>query len=314
METFANDRLAVAVLSGGDSAEREVSLQSGAAVAEALTSAGHRVTTIDPARRDLEGVDWRRFDACFIALHGGAGEDGRVQQLLERVGIPYTGSGPETSRLAMSKSASKQRFMAAGVPTLPFALVEQGDALRVIAARVAPLGYPLVVKPDGQGSSIGLAVADGPGELASAARCALDHDTLAVVEPLVRGREFTLATIDEQPLPLVEIVSHERVFSYDAKYASALTEYHLDFELDERKRAEVAYWGAAAARSLGTTGLARTDVMLDVEGRVWVLEVNTVPGLTSRSLAPQAAERAGLDFALLCDRLVRQCLARESVA
>jgi D-alanine-D-alanine ligase len=300
--------LRIALLAGGDSAEREVSLRSGVAVAEALTASGHLVTSIDPAECELEQFDWDQFDVCFLALHGGAGEDGRIQQVLEGLGVPYTGSGPEACRLAMSKSASKQRFAERRVPTPPFVLIGPDDSLDDLAGKVQDLNFPLMVKPDGQGSSLGLSIADAPTDLARSVAEARKLDQQVIVESLIRGREFTAAMIDDRPLPLVEIVSPARVFSYEAKYLSSLTEYRLDFKLPPKQRAEIVHAAVAAGQALGTAGLARVDIMLAHDGSVWVLEVNTIPGLTARSLAPQAALAAGLDMAALCDLLVRQAL------
>ncbi len=161
-------RLRVVVLAGGDSAEREVSLRSGVAVAEALKAAEHQIRVVDPGECALDSVDWSTADACFIALHGGAGEDGRIQQQLDDLGVPYTGSGPEACWLAMSKSAAKERFVAQGVPTPAFVKIEPSEAPADVAARVEPLGYPLIVKPDGEGSSIGLSLVERPAGLATA--------------------------------------------------------------------------------------------------------------------------------------------------
>ena len=304
----------LAVLAGGDSAEREISLRSGAAVAEALAEAGHEAIAVDPAGRDLADIDWSAIDACFIALHGGAGEDGRVQAQLDRLGVPYTGSGPAACQLAMSKSASKERFVECRVPTPRWDVVETDVAIASARARVERLGYPLVIKPDAQGSSLGVSIVDGPEGIAGAIATAGRFDTLAIAEPQVLGREFTIAVFDERALPIVEIVTPEPVFSYEAKYASSLTEYRFDFELDTRKRVELLHAAVAATQALGTRGLARVDIMIGHDGRVWVLEVNTVPGMTPRSLAPLAAQRAGLPMAMLCEELVRQCLNTASVA
>jgi D-alanine-D-alanine ligase len=306
--------LGIVVLSGGDSAEREVSLRSGNAVAAALAAGGHQVTRIDPLQCDLERVDWSLFDVCFVALHGGAGEDGRVQQQLEQIGVPYTGSGPQASRRAMSKSASKRLFHEHGVPTPPHVRINERDSADDIAARVAPLGFPLIIKPDGQGSSLGVATANTPADLLRAAAQSLAYGRLAIAEPLVAGREFTVAVLDEQALPLIEIIAPDRVFSYDAKYHSSRTETRFDFALSAAKRAEVSSAAVAAAAALGTRGLVRVDVMLGDDGQPWVLEVNTIPGMTARSLAPQAALRAGLEMAELCDLLARRCLAVAEVS
>lgn len=305
--------LRLLVLAGGDSAEREVSLRSGAAVAKALAAAGHQVQTVDPADGPLGQRDWHCVDACFIALHGGAGEDGRIQQQLEDLGVPYTGSSPAASRLAMSKSASKERFLAAGVPTAPFAAIEPQTSIAEVARLVAPLGYPVVVKPDAEGSSIGVSVATCEADLPtclSAARC---HQGLCLAEPLLCGREFTVAVLGDLVLPLIEVVTPERIFSYGAKYQSTLTEYRFDFDLHQKARVEIVHAAVAATAALGTAGLVRVDVILTHDARAWVLEVNTIPGMTARSLAPLAAAKAGLEMPELCDLLVKECLASAGV-
>jgi D-alanine-D-alanine ligase len=298
----------IAVLAGGDSPERAVSQRSGAGVAAALQSAGHTTALVDPARIPLASVDWSQFDAAFIALHGGAGEDGRVQAELAQLGVPYTGSGPEACRLAMSKLASKQRFASEGVPTLPFVWIATDDSLARISRRVSTLGYPVIVKPDDQGSSVGLAIAEDSSELTLAVAEARTFGGNCLAEPLVRGREFTVAMLDDRPLPLVEIVSPERVFSYDAKYHSSLTEYRFEFELADSTRSAIEAAVVGAVRAVGAQGLSRVDVMLGPDGAVWVLEINTVPGMTVRSLAPLAAARAGIDMPELCTLLVRRSL------
>jgi D-alanine-D-alanine ligase len=307
-------RLRIAVLSGGDSAEREISLRSGHAVAAALATAGHRATLVDPAECTLDEVDWSTFDACFVALHGGAGEDGRVQRQLEHLGVPYTGSGPRACQLAMSKSVAKERFVEFRVPTAPFVVIDAEDSQEHVAQRVAELGYPLIVKPDSQGSSLGVSFVEREEDLARAVAKSRHFDGTCIAEAFVRGREFTVAVLDDRPLPLVEILSPERVFSYEAKYASSLTEYRFDFDLPATKRAEILHAAVAAARALATAGLARVDVMLGHDGGVWVLEVNTIPGMTPRSLAPQAALAAGIDMPTLCDLLVRQCLVTTGIS
>jgi D-alanine-D-alanine ligase len=311
--TAHHSTLRVAVLAGGDSAEREVSLRSGCGVAAALAAAGHYAALVDPADCPLDDVCWSAFDACFVALHGGAGEDGRVQRELERLEVPYTGSGPQACRLAMSKSAAKNQFTLHGVRTPRYALIAEDETPAAAARRVARLGYPLVVKPDAQGSSVGLALADGPDQLAQALTEARKPGGPTLAEPLVRGREFTVALLDDVALPTIEIVTPEAVFSYDAKYHSSLTEYLFDFELADEPRDEIHSAAVGAARALGTSGLARVDLILSHDG-AWVLEVNTVPGLTARSLAPLAAARAGIDMPQLCEMLVRRCLAVAGVA
>ena len=314
MQTEQDAKLRVAVLAGGESAEREVSQRSGAGVAAALCECGHQVTLVDPASQPVGKLNWDDFDVCFIALHGGAGEDGRVQAELARHGVPYTGSGPEACRLAMSKLASKQRFLAEGVPTPRYVLVGADDRLASIARRVSDLGYPLVLKPDDQGSSVGVTIARDSAELPIALAKSRRFGGSVLAETLVIGREFTVAMLDDRPLPLIEIVSPEPVFSYDAKYNSSLTEYKFDFALDDASRGAIEQAAIGAVRALGATGLTRVDVMLDRQASPWVLEVNTIPGMTARSLAPLAAARAGLEMPSLCDHLVKRCLAAAGVA
>jgi D-alanine-D-alanine ligase len=321
--------LRVAVLAGGDSSERQISIVSGWQVVSALEAAGHEPTWIDPAECDLaqngppfrgdsvaerRSTMWDQFDACFIALHGGAGEDGRIQQQLERIGVPYTGSGPTASRLAMSKSASKERFLPAGVPTPEYALVHVSDDRRDRAQRVARLGYPVVVKPDSQGSSLGVGIADGPRQLDECLAASFAFDPYAVVERLVRGRELTVSLLDRRPLPLLEIIAADPVFSFDAKYSSPETQYRFDSGLPPAVEAHLSHTAVEAADALGTRGLVRVDLMLDEQQRPWVLEVNTIPGLTARSLAPQAAARAGITMPALCTWMVHDCMTRETVA
>jgi D-alanine-D-alanine ligase len=307
-------RWRIVVLAGGQSAERTISLRSGAAVVSALVAAGHRATAIDPAEGAISNIDWLRFDAAFIALHGGEGEDGRVQQELESRGVPYTGSCPMACRLAMSKSASKDRFIEFGIPTPPFVPFAASDRAATVADRVARLGYPLVIKPDAQGSSLGVTVTDSRAELDHAISAAAEYDNALLAEAFIRGREFTVAVLNDRPLPVLEIVTPQRVFSYDAKYASPLTEYRFEFELPNPQRAALTRAAVAATQALGTSGLARVDLMLGQDGRPCVLEVNTSPGMSPRSLAPQAAARAGLDMPQLCDQLVQECLAATRVA
>jgi D-alanine-D-alanine ligase len=306
------DCLRIAVLSGGTSQEREVSLASGQAVQRALQSRGHRVETLDPAVAGPEQVDWTRFDACFLCLHGGEGEDGRIQRRLARLGVAYTGSGPAASRRAMSKTMSKRRFLAAGVPTPAFVALHRREPLADRIARAARLGFPLVVKPDGQGSSLGVGRADGTRMLAECLLAAEQYGPRTVAEPYVCGVETTISVLGRRSLPPVVVMHNGPIFDYGAKYHAPGTEYFTgeDFPgllppaiLRATRKAAVA-----ACAALGTRGLARVDVMVDAAGRPWVLEVNTIPGMTERSLAPRAAALAGLALPQLCERLVHSAL------
>ncbi len=305
------ERLRVCVLAGGDSAEREISLASGRHVATALRQADHRVRLIDPSAIALPDVSWTRHDACLIALHGGAGEDGRVQAELERLGVTYTGSGPASCRTAMSKSASKERFAQAGVPTPAYVLGHTSDPIEQFALRVAPLGYPLVVKPDGQGSSLGVSIVRRAEELAAATFQSQRFDPFVVAERFVPGREFTVGLIDHEPLPAIEIVHDREFFDYDAKYESARTKYRLTADLQSRLEVRITDVAVAAADALGMRGASRVDLRLDDQGRPWVLEVNAVPGLTEHSLLPMAAAAAGMSMDALCERMLRSALGAE---
>lgn len=300
--------LRVAVLAGGGSSEREVSLASGAQVAKALHAAGHGIELIDPARTDLVRLDWNRFDCCFLALHGGAGEDGRVQRQLARLGIPYTGSGPAASSAAMSKSAAKALFLETGVPTPERVLLRPEDSPQQIVAKVSRLGFPVVVKPDSQGSSLGVGIARSAGDLAEKVAEARRYDRLILAERFIAGREMTVTVLGRRALPLLEIVGRAEIFDYGSKYSSTVIEYHFQTGLAPMKVKELEDVAVAAAAALGTTGMVRVDLMLDGALRPWVLEVNTLPGMTDHSLAPMAAARAGIDMPALCDWVLRDGL------
>jgi D-alanine-D-alanine ligase len=304
------ESLSVAVLAGGQSAERDVSLASGQEVLRALEAGGHRAELLDTFDGPLDAMPLERFDVCFVALHGGYGEDGRLQSELERRAIPYTGSSPAASRVAMSKSASKERFFGSGVPTLPFFLYHVTDRIQQLADSVAQLGYPVVVKPDNQGSSLGVGLARDADELATAVAASSRYGADILAELHVSGREFTVAVLDRRPLPLLEIITPEPLFDYDAKYHSGDTIHQFDPLLPPAKAAQLQHMAVAAAATLETRGLVRVDLLLDAAGCPWVLEVNTVPGMTRTSLAPKAAAQAGLDMTALCDWMLADALER----
>lgn len=299
----------VIVLLGGDSAEREVSLRSGNAVAEALQSAGYEVERIDPAATALDQIPWRSDDVCFLALHGAAGEDGRVQQWLQEHGLRYTGSGPEASRKAMRKSAAKAIWNDLGLPTPPWLCVAADEPPERWLLSAISLGKPVVVKPDDQGSSIGLRLAATSDEIVAAVAHGAQFGSVVLIERFVPGREITATLLGQTALPLVEVESADSVFDYQAKYSSSTTRYRLPAPLEPMIADEVIGTALAAAESLGVEGLSRVDLRLDPVGRPWLLEVNTTPGMTARSLAPLAAQAAGLSLPQLCDRLVREAAA-----
>jgi D-alanine-D-alanine ligase len=298
----------VAVLAGGDSDEREISLQSGAAVQQALAERGHQVLHLDPAVVDLAGVDWQQFDVAYLALHGQFGEDGQVQQLLDETGIPYTGSNAAASRLAFSKSAAKERFLQFGVPTPPYSLMHYTDDADRVRRITDSIGYPLVVKPDCQGSSLGVSIVRSPEELPAALKLCFQFDSFAVVETAVLGPEWTVGLLDDLVLPPILIETDRDFFDWSAKYEDDATRYVFDYDAPPATVARIQQIARDACAALGTSGLARVDLRLDADSQPWVLEVNTIPGCTSHSLVPKAAARMGIEFGDLCERAIRSCL------
>lgn len=300
--------LRVAVLAGGPSAERVISLKSGAAVSRALAEIGHTVFEIDPAVCRLDDYDWGSIDAAFIALHGKFGEDGQVQQLLENAGVAYTGSGAMASRLAFSKSAAKERFIQHQVPTAPYVLIHESDTPHRIGQQAAQLGYPLAVKPDTQGSSLGVSIIRGADELPAALTRCFHYDAFGLLEKAAFGSEWTVGLIDERALPAIRIRTERAFFDYDAKYEDSATRYEFDAPEEDVERVVATARSACAA--LGTCGLVRVDLIHDDSGCPQVLEVNTVPGLTDHSLVPKAAARLGMSLGALCQECLQAALAR----
>ena len=303
--------LSIAVLAGGTSAERDVSLNTGAQVASALDSRGHRVTTLDPADPGfIEGLRAGGFDAVFICLHGRLGEDGTVQGLLEVLGIPYVGSGVLASALAMDKVMSKRVFVAEGLRTPPFVVVRAGEQVdhAAISARV---GAKCVVKPASEGSSVGMSIVHEPEELPAAIELALRHDTVVLVEAFVAGTELTVGVIGNDELsvlPTLEVVPEHEFYDYESKYVPGMSRHIIPARVDEPLRAECQRVALTAHRALECRGMSRSDMIVTPEGDVYLLEVNTIPGMTRTSLLPEAACAAGIEFPELCERLVRLAL------
>ncbi|AUY33885.1 D-alanine--D-alanine ligase [Pseudomonas soli] len=283
----------VAVLYGGKSAEREVSLKSGKAVIEALTSAGVDVVAIDVGDDLLTRLQSEKIDRAFIILHGRGGEDGSMQGLLECLGIPYTGSGILASALAMDKLRTKQVWQSLGIPTPRHAvLASEQDCV----AASAELGFPLIVKPAHEGSSIGMAKVNSEQELVTAWKDAANYDSQVLVEQWIHGPEFTIAVLRGQVLPPIALGTPHVFYDYDAKYIANDTQYRIPCGLDSVKEQELIDLTARACDAVGIEGWGRLDVMQDEQGRFWLLEVNTAPGMTDHSLVPMAARAAGLDF------------------
>lgn len=283
----------VAVLFGGKSAERDVSLKSGNAVLSALQGAGVDAFGIDVGDDVLERLLNEKIDRAFIVLHGRGGEDGSMQGLLECAGIPYTGSGILASALAMDKLRTKQVWQSLGLSTPRHAVLASADDCRRAAAE---LGFPLIVKPAHEGSSIGMAKVADVESLIAAWQDAAVYDSQVLVEQWIHGPEFTIAMLRGNVLPPIALGTSHSFYDYDAKYLADDTQYRVPCGLDADKEAELKALTAKACEAVGTQGWARADVMQDAEGRFWLLEVNTVPGMTDHSLVPMAALAAGLDF------------------
>lgn len=308
----SNQPLRIAVLAGGTSRERNISLESGEAVAKSLSELGHVVSRVDPAHVELSDLDWSSFDVAFLALHGTFGEDGHVQQILEEAGIPFTGSDSVASRLAFSKSAAKERFVQNGVPTPAYVLIHESDSAARIQQQAAALGFPLAVKPDGQGSSLGITIVRTPEELPQAlARC-FHFDPFGLLEVAIDGTEWTLGILDAEPLPLIQIETGRGFFDYTAKYEDDDTQYLFEFAFPTNVVKAIETAGRRAYEALGCRGLARVDLRVDPFGEPWVLEVNTIPGMTSHSLVPKAAARVGFSLGTICEQSIHNSLNRKA--
>jgi D-alanine-D-alanine ligase len=298
-----NEKMNITVMLGGPSAEREVSLRSGAAVAAALRSLGHNVTELDPQQPGWQLAP--ATDVVFLALHGTYGEDGTVQAELDKIGVPYTGCDAEASRIGFDKALTKEKCVAHQVPT--------ARSLVLNSAKTPwPRGWnpPLVVKPVRQGSSVGLQFVERVEEWPTALAEALRHDSQVLIEEKIVGRETTVGILADQPLPVVEVRPKTGVYDYRTKYSVGATEYFCPAPFDAATTQRVQAAGLAAFRAIGGRDYARVDVMVRANGEPVVLEVNTLPGMTETSLLPKAAAAAGIGYADLCQRMVELALKR----
>ena len=291
----------VAVLLGGRSAEREISLRSGQAVLAALQRSRVNAHAFDPAGQPLENLLQQGFDRVFIALHGRYGEDGSVQGALELMELPYTGSGILASALAMDKWRTKMIWQAAGINTPDYVMLDASSRFRDVADR---LGLPLIIKPAREGSTLGLNKVDNEQDFRSAYQAAAEYDSLVLAEQFIQGIELTAAILDDMPLPLVRIDVTEGLYDYQAKYFSESTRYTCPSGLSAALTTRIQEQALYAHRILGCTGWSRVDLILDENEQPFFLETNTSPGMTDHSLVPMAAKAAGISF----DELVVQIL------
>jgi D-alanine-D-alanine ligase len=291
----------VAVLFGGRSAEREVSLKSGAAVLASLQRSGVDAYPFDPAVQNLQALVDDGFDRVFIALHGRYGEDGTVQGALELLGIPYTGSGVMASALGMDKWRSKLVWQAGGLPIPDYVLLDEHSDWKAVAQK---LGLPLFVKPANEGSSVGISKVKAVGELAAAYREAVRHDKLVLAESFIGGGEYTVAILGEQALPVIKIEPANEFYDYEAKYLRNDTRYLCPSDLNPAQEAGMQNLAKQGFALIGGQGWGRVDFLMSESGQPYLLEVNTSPGMTDHSLVPMAARQAGMSFEQLVLRIL----------
>ncbi len=298
----------IAVLLGGSSAEREVSLQSGSAVLAGLKQAGVDAYAIDPRDVCVTTLKEEGFDKVFIALHGRGGEDGTLQGTLEYLGLPYTGSGVMASAITMDKLRTKLLWQGAGLPVAPWVALERRDIVsglsETLKARIAALGLPVIVKPSREGSSVGMSKVASADALMPALALAFEHDSEVLVEKWLSGPEFTVAILGDDILPSIRIQPAGVFYDYEAKYLSDETQYFCPSGISADREQALQALVMDAWRVLGCQGWGRVDVMQDSDGGFYLLEVNTAPGMTSHSLVPMAARQAGMSFSQLVVRIL----------
>ena len=307
----------VGVIMGGSSGEREVSLRSGAAVAAALEARGHDVVRL--ALGESFGPEIgqtltrSQVDVAFIALHGRHGEDGCIQGLLELARIPYTGSSVLASALAMDKLKAKEMFRLHNVPTPPYYTVDGADDLADLEAIHGSFGFPVIVKPRGEGSSLGVGKAGSLAELAAALEAAFEYDDTVIVERFVAGIEINVGVLDGRVLGAIEIAPKSGIYDYEAKYTPGMTEYFMPARLPPTRYRGVCNLADRAVKALGCTGAARVDLLVTSGENEYVLEVNTLPGMTETSLLPKIAASAGYDFGRLCEAILESARLHQPV-
>lgn len=304
-------KIKVALLAGGSSGEREVSLKSGESSQEALKAAGFSVTMLDPARKgDLKVLMDEPFDVAFLCLHGRKGEDGSLQGFLEMIDLPYTGSHTLSSALAMDKTRAKVFYKEAGIPVAPSVNVYRAEGYDVQAI-IDAIGSHCVVKPANEGSSLGVEIVEGAPALEAAIKRALELDDTVLVEQFFKGIEVTAAVLgNENPeaMPLVQMIPKNEFYDFESKYAPGGSDHLCPAPIDDSLTAKIQEYACRAHNVLGCSGVSRTDFMIDDQGKCIILETNTIPGMTETSLLPDAARVAGISFPDLCTRLVEYAL------
>ena len=295
----------VAVLLGGKSAEREVSLDSGTAVLEALVRSGVNAEAFDPKERSV--TELVHYDRAFIVLHGRGGEDGQIQGALEWLDIPYTGTGVQGSAIGMDKVKTKQVWQGSELPTAPYRIVTKDSDLHAV---VDSIGLPFIIKPVHEGSSIGMSKVERVEDFALAIEKATEHDAVVMAEKWITGREFTIVILNGQALPVIRLEPPKDVafYDYEAKYNRNDVQYGIPCGLSEDDEKRLQALSLRAFQAVGASGWGRIDAMQDEHGNFWLLEVNTVPGMTSHSLVPKAAKAVGYSFDELCVAILEQTL------
>lgn len=295
----------VAVLLGGKSAEREVSLDSGQAVLDALLRSGVNAEAFDPQDRSV--TELVHYDRAFIVLHGRGGEDGQIQGVLEWLNIPYTGTGVQGSAIGMDKVKTKQVWQGSELPTAPYRIVSQATDLSEV---IAALGLPLIIKPVHEGSSVGMSKVERAEDLEGAILKAIQHDAVVMAEKWITGREFTISFLNGQPLPVIRLQPPADVafYDYETKYNRNDVQYGIPCGLTDVEEKKLQDLCLRAFQAVGASGWGRIDAMQDEQGNFWLLEVNTVPGMTSHSLVPKAAQAVGYSFDALCVAILQQTL------
>lgn len=313
LESHIPESLPIFVLLGGTSPERDISLESGDAVTTALLDLGYSVQQIDPAHLRLQDVDWpSELCLAFNMLHGTFGEDGQAQAVLDALQIPYTGSNAAASRLTFQKHLAKQLFEAANLPTPVWQLISGADIAQHIPEALESLGFPLVVKPDAQGSSIGVSILHSAEHVSAAIEAAHTFDQNVLLETAIIGEEWTVPLIDDRPLPAIRISSRNAFFDYSAKYHDDLTGYEVLTIQESETARRVTDLSVRACRLLKTSGITRVDLIVDRQGQPWLLEVNTIPGMTNHSLVPKSAARLNWTMGDLCKQNILSALAKRT--